>query len=425
MLPDRYSRRNCRRGQLQCGAREEARMPAVFGHRSFALLWSARVLSTLAFHVQSVAVGWQLYELTSSALDLGLVGLVQFVPMVLLALVAGQAADRYDRRAILVVCQLVKGAAAAVFALGTAGGWLNRESILATLAVVAAARMFETPTLAALVPDVVPRPLIAPAAAWSISANQSARIVGPAVGGILYGVSPTVTYGTIAALVIVAAGCAAAMRSGRQVRDREPATLQALFSGIAFIRTRPVLLGTMSLDLFAVLLGGATALLPIYARDILGTGPVGLGLLRSAPAVGALAMSVLLAQRPLERRVGRTLFRAVIVFGVATVVFGVSTNLVLSLAALAVLGASDVISVVIRFTLVQMRTPDVMRGRISAMNSLFTGTSNQLGEFESGLAAELFGPVASVLIGGLGTIGVAALWMYLFPELRRIGAFEE
>ncbi len=400
-------------------------MPAVFGHRSFALLWFARVLSTLAFHVQAVAVGWQLYALTGSALDLGLVGLVQFVPMILLALVAGQAADRYDRRGIVVTCQVVKGAAAAALALATSGGWLNRETFLATLAVVGAARMFETPTLAALVPDVVPRPLIAQAAAWSISANQTARIVGPALGGILYGLSPTATYGTITALVIVAAGCVAAMRGARAGREREPVTVQTLLSGIAFIRTRPVLLGTMSLDLFAVLLGGATALLPIYARDILGTGPAGLGLLRSAPAVGALATSVLLAQRPLERRVGRALFRAVIVFGVATVVFGLSTNLVLSLAALAVLGASDVVSVVIRFTLVQMRTPDAMRGRISAMNSLFTGTSNQLGEFESGLAAELFGPVVSVLIGGLGTIAVAWLWQRLFPELRRIRGFEE
>jgi MFS family permease len=400
-------------------------MPAVFGHRSFALLWAARVLSTLAFHVQAVAVGWQLYELTGSALDLGLVGLVQFVPMILLALVAGQAADRYDRRGIVAICQVVKGAAAAGLAIGTSGGWLTRESFLVTLAVVGAARMFETPTLAALVSDVVPRPLIAPAAAWSISANQTARIVGPALGGILYGLSPTTTYTTVTVLVIVAAACVAAMRGARAVREREPVTLQTLFSGIAFIRSRPVLLGTMSLDLFAVLLGGATALLPIYAKDILGTGPVGLGLLRSAPAVGALATSLLLAQRPLERRVGRALFRAVIVFGVATVAFGLSTNLVLSLAALAVLGASDVVSVVIRFTLVQMRTPDAMRGRISAMNSLFTGTSNQLGEFESGLAAELFGPVVSVLIGGLGTIAVAWLWMHLFPELRRIRAFEE
>jgi MFS family permease len=400
-------------------------MRAVFAHRPFALLWVARVLSTLAFHVQTVAVGWQLYELTGSALDLGLVGLVQFVPMILLTLVAGQAADRYERRHIVVVCQLVKAVAAATLALGTSGGWLGRESILLTMAAVGGARAFESPTLAALVLDVVPRALIAPAAAWSVSANQTARIVGPAFGGILYGLSPTATYTTIGVLVIVTAACAAMIRSRRVVPEREPVTLDTVFSGITFIRTRPVLLGTMSLDLFAVLLGGATALLPIYARDILGTGPAGLGLLRSAPAVGALTTSLALAQRPLERRVGRTLFHAVIAFGLATVAFGLSTNLVLSLVALAVLGASDVVSVVIRFSLVQIRTPDAMRGRVSAVHSLFTGTSNQLGEFESGLVAALFGPVPAVLIGGLGTITVAALWMRLFPDLRRIRRFEE
>lgn len=400
-------------------------MPTVFAHRSFALLWLARVLSTLALHVQTVAVGWQLYELTGSALDLGLVGLVQFVPMILLTLAAGQAADRYDRRRIVVACQLVKAAAAATLALGTSGGWLGRDSMLLTMAAVGGARAFESPTLAALVPDVVPRPLIAPAAAWSVSANQSARIVGPAIGGVLYALSPTATYATIAALVIVTAACAALIRRSRAATQREPLTLDTVFSGITFIWSRPVLLGTMSLDLFAVLLGGATALLPIYARDILGTGPGGLGLLRAAPAVGALAMSLVLARRPLERRVGRTLFRAVIAFGLATVVFGLSTSLVLSLVALAVLGASDVVSVVIRFSLVQIRTPDLMRGRVSAVHSLFTGTSNQLGEFESGLVAALLGPVPAVLIGGLGTVAVAVLWMHLFPALRRTSRFEE
>lgn len=400
-------------------------MPTVFAHRSFALLWLARVLSTLAMHVQTVAVGWQLYALTGSALDLGLVGLVQFVPMILLTLAAGQAADRYDRRRIVVACQLVKTAAAATLALGTAGGWLGRDSMLLTMAAVGAARAFESPTLAALVPDVVPRSLIAPAAAWSVSANQSARIVGPALGGVLYALSPTATYAAIAALVIVTAACAALIRRSSAATQREPLTLDTVFSGITFIWSRPVLLGTMSLDLFAVLLGGATALLPIYARDILGVGPGGLGLLRAAPAVGALATSLFLAQRPLERRVGRSLFRAVITFGLATVVFGLSTSLVLSLVALAVLGASDVVSVVIRFSLVQIRTPDLMRGRVSAVHSLFTGTSNQLGEFESGLVAALLGPVPAVLIGGLGTVAVAALWMCLFPVLRRTSRFEE
>jgi len=261
--------------------------------------------------------------------------------------------------------------------------------------------------------------------AWLVSANQTAQIVGPALGGFLYALGPDAAYLTASALFVVAGGCAVAIRSPRAARAAEPVTLESVFSGIAFIRSRRVLLGTMSLDLFAVLLGGATALLPIYARDILGVGPGGLGVLRSAPAVGALATSTFLARRPLRWRIGPALFRAVMVFGAATVVFGVSTNLALSLAALCVLGAADVVSVVIRVTLVQIRTPDAMRGRVSAVHSLFTGTSNQLGAFESGLAAALLGTVPAVLLGGIGTIAVAALWMVLFPELRRVRAFEE
>ena len=279
--------------------------------------------------------------------------------------------------------------------------------------------------MAALVPGVVPRPLIARGMAWVVSANQTAQIVGPALGGLLFALAPASAYGTAAALSCLAAICAAMIRSRGTPRAREPITTETVFSGIAFIRSRPVLLGTMSLDLFAVLLGGATALLPVYARDILAAGPTGLGLLRSAPAVGALVMSVFLARYPLERRIGRALFRAVMVFGAATVVFGLSTNFVLSLAALCVLGAADVVSVVIRVSLVQIRTPDEMRGRVSAVHSLFTGTSNQLGAFESGVVAALAGTVPAVLLGGIGTIVVAALWMALFPELRRIRTFEE
>jgi len=271
----------------------------------------------------------------------------------------------------------------------------------------------------------VARPLIARAMAWLISANQTAQIVGPALGGFLYALGPAAAYITAGALFVLAGLCAAVIRARRVARASEPLTLESVFSGVVFIRSRRVLLGTMSLDLFAVLLGGAAALLPIYARDILGTGPGGLGLLRSAPAVGALATSMFLTQHPLRRRIGPALFRAVMAFGVATVVFGVSTNFALSLAALCVLGASDVVSVVIRATLVQIRTPDTMRGRVSAVHSLFTGTSNQLGAFESGLAAALIGTVPAVLLGGIGTIAVAALWMLLFPELRRIHAFEE
>jgi len=379
----------------------------------------------VGFQMLGVAVGWQLYELTGSALDLGLVGLVQFVPMVLLTLVVGQVADRSDRRLIVVLCEIVKAAAAVALALGSIGGWQSRTSIFALVALLGAAQAFENPAMTALVPEVVPRPRIAPAMAWVISAGQTAQIVGPALGGFLYAAGPGAAYFTAGAMALLAGALAAAVRVERTVRPREPITLENVFSGVAFIQSRRVLLGTMSLDLFAVLLGGATALLPVYARDILGVGPVGLGLLRSAPALGALAISVFLARYPLERRIGPTLFRSVIVFGVATVVFGVSTNFVLSLVALTVLGAADVVSMVIRMSLAQIRTPDAMRGRVSAVHSLFTGTSNQLGAFESGVVAALIGTVSSVVIGGLGTILVAALWRTLFPELRRLGRFEE
>jgi MFS family permease len=379
----------------------------------------------MGFQMLGVAVGWQLYDLTGSALDLGWVGLVQFVPMVLLTLVVGQVADRYDRRVIVALGGVVKAAAAAALALGAVGGWQSRASIFALVAVLGAAQAFENPAMSALVPEVVPRAQIAPAMAWVVSAGQTAQIVGPALGGLLYAVGPGAAYFTAAAMCLLAGALGAAIRLTRRPRPREPLTVESVFSGAAFILSRRVLLGSMSLDLFAVLLGGATALLPVFAKDILGVGPVGLGLLRSAPAVGALATSLLLARYPLERKLGPTLFRAVIVFGVATVVFGLSTNLMLSLAALTVLGAADVVSMVIRLSLAQIRTPDAMRGRVSAVHSLFTGTSNQLGAFESGALAALVGAVPSVLIGGLGTIAVAAVWMALFPELRRLRRFEE
>jgi Major Facilitator Superfamily len=382
------------------------------------------VLSTLALHMQTVAIGWQLYALTGSALDLGLIGLVQFVPTIVLTLVVGQVADRYDRRLVVGICYVAQALATAALALGTLGGWLSREGILVLVAILGAARAFENPARAALVARLVTVQEIPRAIASVTSAGQTARIVGPALGGVLYGLGPTTVYVIVAALYLASAALMAAIHDVGAPRSREEITPDSLFSGIAFIVSRRVLLGALSLDLFAVLLGGATALLPIYARDILGTGPWGLGLLRAAPASGALAMSLVLARRPVERLAGPLLFGGVLVFGVATVLFGISTSLPLSLAALVVLGAADLLSVVIRHSLVQVRTPDGMRGRVSAVHSLFTGTSNQLGEFESGLLAALLGPVAAVLIGGVGTIVVAALWMSRFPELRRFRLVE-
>jgi len=386
---------------------------------SFALFWWSRVLSTLALNMQTVAVGWQLYTLTGSALDLGLVGLAQFLPTVLLTLLVGQVADRYDRRLVVVTCHVVEAGATAALAAGSLTGWLNRDGMLGLLVLLGAARAFENPTRSALLPRLVPLARLSRAIASATSGGQMARIAGPALGGLLYGLGAATAYAIVAALSLVAAIFVWLIHDVQPAPVREEVTAASLFSGVGFIVHQRLLLGLMSLDLFAVLLGGATALLPIYARDILQTGPWGLGLLRAAPAIGALAMSLVLARRPVERDAGPMLFASVIVFGLATIVFGISTSLALSLAALGVLGASDLLSMIIRQSLVQLRTPDRMRGRVSAVHSLFTGTSNQLGEFESGLLAALFGPVAAVLTGGVGTILVVGIWMYRFPELRR------
>ena len=388
-------------------------------HPSFLVFWGARVLSAIGFQMSAVAVGWLVYARTDSAYSLGLIGLFQFLPMVALTLLVGHVADRYDRRRIVQACLLVEGAALAMLALAIVGDWLTVPGIFAAVLVLGAARAFEQPTMAALLPGVVPARILPRALAVSSSAMQTATIVGPSVGGLLYAVGTTVPFAVAAACFLGAGGLMLLMRLERPAPRREPATLRSVFSGIAFIRSRPMILGAISLDMFAVLLGGATALLPIYAHDILQTGPWGLGLLRAAPAVGALTMSAVLTRVPLRRTVGLKMFAAVIVFGAATVVFAASTNLAVSLVALAVLGAADNVSVVIRSSLVQLLTPDEMRGRVSAVNSLFIGTSNQLGEFESGMMAGLLGAVPAGIIGGLGTIAVAMLWMRLFAALRK------
>lgn len=370
-------------------------------------------------------MGWQIYAMTGSAWYLGLVGLAQFLPMFLLTLVVGHVADRFDRRIIASVCQTVECLAAGLLALGSFSGWMSKEGMLALAFVTGAARAFEAPSMQALIPSLVPARLIPRAVAWSAAALQIASILGPAIGGLLYAFGPTTVYLTAAALFLGASISIALIRIAPPAqRQREPLTLRTLFAGITFIRSRPAILGAISLDLFAVLLGGATALLPIYARDILATGPWGLGLLRAAPGIGALGMSFYLARHPLRHRVGRVMFTAVGVFGAATMLFAVSTSFILSLTALVILGAADVISVVIRAALVQLQTPDEMRGRVSAVNAMFIGTSNQLGEFESGATAAWFGVVPAVLIGGIGTIIVVILWMRLFPQLLNTETLE-
>jgi MFS family permease len=394
------------------------------GHRPFVLFWCARAASVVAFQMQGVAIGWQIYALTGSAWYLGLVGLAQFLPMFLLTLVVGHVADRYDRRRIAGLCQGVQALAAAALAIASFGGWQSKGSILLIAVIAGAARAFEGPTMQALMPGLIPPLLLPRAAAWSASANQTASVVGPALGGLLYALGPTTVYTGNCGLFLVASLLVALIRIERTPPAREPLSLSSLFAGIGFIRSRPAILGAISLDLFAVLLGGATALLPVYARDILSTGPWGLGLLRAAPGIGALAMSLWLARHPLRHRVGRIMFASVAIFGVATIVFALSTSFLLSLGALVVLGGADVISVVIRSALVQIETPDAMRGRVSAVNAMFIGTSNQLGEFESGTTAALFGTVPAVVLGGVGTLLVVVLWMRLFPQLVQVESLE-
>jgi MFS family permease len=388
--------------------------------KPFQRFWCTRVLSSLSFQMLAVAMGWHIYGLTHSAFALGLLGLAQFLPMFTLTLVVGHVADRYDRRRIAAVCQSAEAAAALAFALGIFGGWLSAPVIYGLAACVGAARAFESPTVSSLLPGVVPRGQLPQATAWATSAGQTAQIVGPALGGLLYGVGAGPAY-LVCALTFA---CAAALVWGIPLEarpaTRPPVTLASVFSGIAFIRRRPVILGALSLDLFAVLFGGATALLPVFARDILHAGPLGLGLLRSASALGALSGTIWLAHFPLRNRPGLAMFGGVVAFGAATIVFGLSHQIVISLLALAVLGASDVISVVVRLSLVQLRTPDEMLGRVSAVNALFIGSSNQLGEFESGLTAGWWGAQPAVLVGGVATIAVALLWMKLFPELTGV-----
>jgi len=391
-------------------------------HSSFRLFWLASVVSTIALQMQIVAVGWQVYQLTHSAFDLGIVGLVQFIPSLFLVFVVGHVADRYDRRRVARLSVAVEAIAAGLLAAGSLGGWLSKDVIFAVVFLIGAGRAFSKPTMSALLPTLVPSSILPRAVAGSASATQVAVIVGPAVGGFLYVFGPAMVYASSCVLFLLCTVLLALIRddSAATPVKRENATLRSVFAGLAYIRSKPAILGAISLDLFAVLLGGATALLPVYAQDILHTNSIGLGLLRSAPAVGALSVALFLAHHPLKGRVGRTMFIAVGIFGVATIVFGLSHWIVLSLLALAVLGASDMISVVVRSSFVQLETPDAMRGRVSAVNSVFIGTSNQLGEFESGLTAALFGTVPAVMIGGIGTLLVVVLWIRLFPQLYQV-----
>ncbi len=401
-----------------------ADLTALLRHRSFLLFLLARSFSRFSSQVAAVAIGWQIYDLTGSAFDLGMVGLVQFLPTALLVFVAGHAADRYERKRVVQMCQFAQAATALFFVWGAYAGSLTALQIFIGTGVLGTATAFESPAVAALLPLIVPAGSLQRATALSSGSAQIATIIGPALGGLAYAVAPSVPYGMMAVFWLLGAGFSGAIVLAQAAAVRDSATPADLFAGVQFVRDNPAILGTISLDLFAVLLGGATALLPIYARDILQTGPWGLGILRAAPAIGALMMTAVLARHTINRRVGERMFQAVIVFGAATVVFAVSQWMWLSVVALATLGAADIVSVVIRFSLVQLGTPDEMRGRVGAVNFLFINASNQLGQFESGVTAALFGAMPAAVLGGVGTIAIALLWMKLFPTLRNVERLE-
>ena len=397
---------------------------AVLRNRDFTAFLAARFLATLAVQMQTVAVGWQVYEVTRDPLDLGLVGLSQFLPFVLLVLPAGHLADSRDRRRILTACFALEALCALLLLAFAWRGLTSAAPVFAVMVLFGTARAFAMPTGQALLPNLVDREQFGTAVALNSSTWQVATIAGPALGGVVYLAGATVVYATVAALLAVSVALLFLVRrGGERASAPEAPSLKSLLSGLGFVWSRRPLLGAISLDLFGVLFGGATALLPVYAADVLHVGPAGLGVLRTAPGVGAALCGIVLGLAPITRNVGRWMFGGVFVFGLATIVFGLSHWFWLSLAALAVMGAGDMVSVYIRHLLVQLETPDAIRGRVSAVNAVFIGASNELGEFESGLTAAWFGTVPAVVVGGGATLAVAWLWRRWFPELRDMDRF--
>jgi len=388
-------------------------------HRGFALFWASRFSTTFATQIVSVAVGWQIYDLTRDPFDLGLVGLVQFAPALLLVLVTGAVSDRFNRRMIVAICQSAEAACAGFLLALSASGAVAATAIFATLAVFGVARAFMNPAQSSLVPNLVPAEVLASAIALSSSSWQIATILGPVAGGLLYGIGSGVAYTAALLLFAVAAILIALVPKPLQKTVHEPATWATVVAGFRYVWHEKIVLGAISLDLFAVLLGGAVALLPAYARDILEVGPWGLGLLRSAPGIGAIIVAVYLAARPIRDHAGLIMFACVGLFGLFTLIFGVSTIVWVSILALGLAGAADMVSVYVRETLIQLWTPDAVRGRVNAVNMVFVGASNELGEFRAGSVAALIGVVPAVVIGGIGTMAVAILWTTWFPALRR------
>ncbi len=404
-----------------------ASAPALGRNRDFCAYLAARACVSLAMQIQGVTVGWQIYEITGDALALGYAGLAVFLPTALFTLPAGDAADRFDRRRLAAASYTVQAAGAALLFWLTHAGRATPQALYAVLAMIGTARALAAPSQQSLLPLLVPRAALAKAVAWTSSAFKTAMLLGPALGGALLLAGPASAYATASGLFALACATMLAIRAvgARPVIASDITAFRRLLAGIEYVWRKPIILGAISLDLFAVLLGGATALLPIYARDILMVGPQGLGVMRSAPAIGAILTGLWLAGRPLERRVGRVMLGAVASFGAATIVFGLSTHFLLSLAALAAMGAADMISGLVRQTTIQLAPPDEMRGRVSSVNSLFIGASNELGEFESGVTAAWFGTVPAVIVGGAGTLAVVAIWAWRFPDLRRLDRFTD
>jgi MFS family permease len=393
----------------------------VFTYRAFRNYQLARFLIVVSIEMQSVAVGWQVYDITHRALALGLTGLVQFLPGVLLFLVAGHAADAIHRRHLLTTCYAGFALCSALLLALSSHGQPRVLFIYVVMTLVGVVRSFSGPVTRAILPQLVPREVFPSAVAWHSSVYQTATILGPAAGGLIYAAfrGPEAVYATALTCAVVAGAVTLRIDTRQGTPVREPVSWTTVFAGLRYIRREKVILGSISLDLVAVLLGGAVALLPIYAREILYTGPWGLGILRSAPGVGAAVMAIFLGYRPLRRRAGAAMLWCVAGFGAATVLFGLSRSLVVSVLSLVLVGATDMVSVVIRGTLVQLNTPDQMRGRVNAVDMVFIGASNELGEFESGLTAQWFGAVPAVIIGGVGAIVATALWAWWFPALRR------
>ena len=394
-------------------------------HRAFIRFWFARLAGTAANQMLMVAIGWQMYDLTASAWDLGLVGLMQFMPSLLLVLVAGHVLDRYHRARVLAACMALQAGVAAALALAAWQGWASRDLLLTLSVLIGTAKAFQLPAQQSITPLLVPVAVLPRALAFSSAGMQGAIIAGPAIGGFVYVAGAPAVYASCTALFMLSCAMVLGVRYAHVARIAGAATLDTLLAGVRFVRQREVVLGAISLDLFAVLLGGASALLPMFAKDVLHVGPWGLGLLRAAPAVGALVTALALTHWPIRQRAGFVLLSSVGVYGAAMLGFALSTQLLLSMLMLAISGAADMVSVVIRQSLVQLETPDEMRGRVSAVNSIFIGASNQLGEFESGATAALLGPVGSVVVGGFGTLLVAALWMRWFPALAKRDRLQE